>query len=178
MDGKLCVCVMSTNHLPLIAIGPGCTAASEIPETTEKDVNAAPFPALIYTPIDLEFGGGVDISRRGGRRRARRKASSSQRRKRQSNVCVDFFRAIWYVIKLLLWDLPCCFISCGREAVDCFQACRGGDSSDEEDSAYERPPASKRSRSEAGSVPSTQDEVYQLRAEVDRLKQQQSMSRR
>jgi|TARA_B110000967_G_scaffold9269_1_gene9328 hypothetical protein len=169
---------MSNNHLPLIAIGPGCTAASEIPETTEKDVNAVPFPALMYTPIDLEFGGGVDISRRGGRRGARRKASSSRRRNRQSNVIVDFFRAIWYVIKLLLWDLPCCFISCGQEAVDCFKACRGGDSSDEEDSAYERPRASKRSRSEAGPAPSTQDDVDELRAEVERLKQQQGTRRK
>lgn len=172
---KQCVWVMSCNHLPLIAIGPGCTAASEIPETTEEDVNAAPFPALMYTPIDLEFGG-VDIARRGGRRRARRKASSSRRRKRQGNVITDFFRAIWYIIKLLLWDLPCCFISCGREAVDCFQACRGGDSSDEQDSAYERPPAAKRSRSEP--VPSTREEVDQLRAEINQLKQQQSMNQR
>ena len=169
---------MSSNHLPLIAIGPGCTAASEIPEATEEDVNAAPFPALMYTPVDLEFGG-VDIARRGGRRRARRKASSTRRRKRQGNVITDFFRAIWYIIKLLLWDLPCCFISCGSEAVDCFRACRGGDSSDEEDSAYERPPASKRSRSDAGPAPSsTQEDVNELRAEVERLKQQQSMSRR
>jgi len=175
---------MSSNHLPLIAIGPGCTAASDVPEKDDEvDLNSpapiAPFPALMYKPVDLEFGGGVDISRKGGRRRARRKASSTRRRKRQGNVITDFFRAIWYIIKLLLWDLPCCFISCGSEAVDCFRACRGGDSSDEEDSAYERPPASKRSRSDAGPAPSsTQEDVNELRAEVERLKQQQSMSRR
>lgn len=178
---------MSSNHLPFIAIGPGCTAASELPESIKDDEHAiAPYPALMYTPVDLEGQGGVDVGARGGRSRgrgrARRRASSSRRRRsssrrrgRRRNVCVGFFRTIWYLIKLLLWDIPCCFIGCGHETVDCFRACRGGDSSDEEDAYYQEQPAAKRSRT----VPppparyAEREEVVRLRAEIEQLRQDQ-----
>ena len=127
--------------------------------------------------MDLEGQTGVDFGARGGRRRARRKASSAGRRGRQRNVCVDFFRAIWYLIKLLLWDLPCCFISCGQETVNCFRACRGGDSSDEEDADYQQPPASKRSRTAPPDGSVDQQEVARLRAEVNQLRKEQQQRR-
>ena len=159
---------MSSNHLPFIAIGPGCIAASELPESIEDDVNAiAPYPALMYTPVDLEGQGGVDVGARGGRRRARWRARSSRRRGRRKNVCVVFFRAIWFLIKLLLWDIPCCFISCGQETVDCFRACRGGDSSDEDDDAYQRPPAAKKRRRTVHYPPAGCAEKEEEKEEVD-----------
>jgi len=77
---------------------------------------------------------------------SRRQKHQRKRQKHQSNGFLDFFRAIWYTIKLIIWDIPCCFVSCGREAVDCFRSCRGGDSSDEEESEEE---------SDKGSAPPT-----------------------
>ena len=167
--------VLSNNNdnLPLLAIGPGYKAASEIRENDEEvylnsPAPTPPLPALMYTPPDLEFGGDVDIGQKGGSRssgrsgsqkrgssgnKPKRRSSSSRRQKRQrkrqkrqSNGFLDFFRAIWYTIKLIIWDIPCCFVSCGREAVDCFRSCRGGDSSDEEESEEE---------SDEGSAPPT-----------------------
>jgi hypothetical protein len=153
--------VLSNNNdnLPLLAIGPGYKAASEIRENDEEvylnsPAPTPPLPALMYTPVDLEFGGDVDIGRKGGSGNKPKRRSSSSRRqkrqrkrqKRQSNGFLDFFRAIWYTIKLIIWDIPCCFVSCGREAVDCFRSCRGGDSSDEEESEEE---------SDEGSAPPT-----------------------
>lgn len=168
---------MSTNHLPLIAIGPGCTAAPEIPDSVDDGMDvSAPYPAVMYTPTDLEFAVGSDVGRRagggrgrrGGGRRARHQANSYRRKRRQDDVCVSFFRSIWYGIKLLLWDLPCCFLSCGQGAVDCFQACRDGDSSDEGEWVYDEPPAAKRSRRSA----SVDERINRLRAEVDLLRQE------
>jgi len=124
---------MSTSNLPLIGLSAKCAEVSKIPEDVSDHLEvSAPHPELMYTPIDLELAEGVDVGKQAVRWRSRKRKAPRVRRKSKSNGCVDFFMAIWYVIKLVIWDIPCCFFMCG-------QACCGGDTrkEDQEDSEHD-----------------------------------------